>query len=249
MTTFAERAVPFTNCFNVRDMGGWRTEDGRRVRWRTLYRGDTLHHLDGEELEVLAGLGLRTVIDLRTENELEQRGRFRPATQELRHLHIPLIDEAGPSAARPANTLRTLGDGYISMATGARGPICRAVSALAEPGGLPGLFHCTAGKDRTGIVAAIVLSVVGVVDEDILADYALTAESRAARYDWLAVHDPDYLAFLQSLPPGALEVRAEAIEAMLDRLRTDHGSVADYLTAGGVSPEAIERLGDALLEG
>src|SRR5207302_1115169 len=158
--------VPFTNCFNVRDMGGWRTEDGRRLRWRPLYRGDTLHHLDGEELEALAGLGLRTATDLRTETELDPPRRFPPATPATPRLRIPL-----------------------------------------------------------------------------------TAESRAARYDWLAVHDPDYLAFLQSLPPEALEVRAEAIEAMLDRLRTDHGSVADYLTAGGVSPEAIERLGDALLEG
>jgi protein-tyrosine phosphatase len=113
---------------------------------------------------------------------------------------------------------------------------------------LPGVFHCTAGKDRTGILAAVLLSAFGVLEEDILADYLLTAESREARYEWLAIHDPDYLVFLQTLPPSALEVRTEAVELMLDAVREEHGSAANYLIAGGLDPTSLERLTDELLE-
>ncbi len=233
-------------------MGGWRTIDGGELRWRTLYRADTLHRLDGEELVLLTSLGLRTIVDLRSANELELHGRFRHAGDDVRVRHIPLVDEAGPSAnpppapaARP-DSPRSLGDAYTAMATRGQKSIARAVGALCEPGALPAVFHCTAGKDRTGILAAILLAAVGVRDEDVLEDYALTAESRAARYDWLAVHDPDYLAFLQTLPPEALEVRSEAIQVMLDHLRADHGSVVEYLAAGGLSIAALDRLADAL---
>ncbi len=249
MSTFAERAVPFATCFNFRDMGGWRTADGRSLRWRTLYRSDTLHRLDGDELDLLAGLGLRTVIDLRTDQELTEHGRFRHAGPGLRHHHISLIDQADASAPETPQPRRSLGEGYVAMATDGQAAAVRAVEALAEPGGLPAVFHCTAGKDRTGILAAIVLSAIGVVEEDILADYELTAESQTARWAWLAVHDPAYLTFLQSLPPEVVQVRPEAIQMVLDRIVADHGSAAAYLVGGGLAPAALERLAEALLEG
>jgi protein-tyrosine phosphatase len=253
MSAFAERAVPFATCFNFRDMGGWRTTDGRELKWHTLYRADTLHRLHGEELELLTSLGLRTIVDLRSANELEVHGRFRHVGDDVCLHHIPLVDEAGPSANRPpasgalSDSPRSLGDAYTAMATRGQESIARAVGTLCEPGALPAVFHCTAGKDRTGILAAILLSAVGVRDEEILEDYALTAESRAARYAWLAVHDPDYLAFLQTLPPEALEVRSEAIQVMLDHLRADHGTVAEYLTGGGLPIAALDRFAYALV--
>ena len=77
MTTFAERLVRFDTCFNFRDLGGYETDDGRRVRWRTLYRADTLHRLDGEDIDLLLDLGLRSIIDLRSQHERDDHGRFR----------------------------------------------------------------------------------------------------------------------------------------------------------------------------
>ena len=245
---FTERAVQLTTCFNVRDMGGWRTEDGRTVRWGRLYRGDTLHRLDVDEFEVLAGLGLRTVVDLRSDQELEEHGRFRHGSETLRHHHMPFIDEVGPSASRPVEAPRSLADGYVGMAIGARTAIARAVGVIAAPGALPAVFHCTAGKDRTGILAAVILSAIGVVDDDVVADYELTAETREARQEWLAVHDPAYLAYLETLPPEALEVRGDAVQAVLDRLRSDYGSIASYLAGGGLDLEALDSLAAALLE-
>jgi protein-tyrosine phosphatase len=252
MSAFADRAVPFATCFNFRDMGGWRTTDGGELRWHSLYRADTLHRLDGEEVVLLASLGLRTIVDLRSANELELHGRFRHAGDDVSLHHIPLVDEAGPSANPPASAAqpdspRSLGDAYTAMATRGQESIARAIGALCEPGALPAVFHCTAGKDRTGILAAILLAAVGVRDDEILEDYALTAESREARYAWLAAHDPEYLAFLQTLPPEALEVRSEAIQVMLDHLRADHGSVVEYLTGGGLPVAALDHLASALV--
>src|SRR5262245_8651314 len=103
-------------------MGGWVTRDGRRLKWRRLYRADTLHRLKGAELERLAGLGLRTIIDLRSDTELEQHGRFHAAGDEVRLHHLPLADQAGPSAPRPPTRQAqpdgssALGVAYTSMA-------------------------------------------------------------------------------------------------------------------------------------
>ena len=109
---------------------------------------------------------------------------------------------AGPTRLVEAapDTPQSVGEGYVSMADEGGRAIGGAVALLARPDALPAVFHCTAGKDRTGILAAIVLSAVGVRDEDIVANYMLTGESRAARNAYLQLNEPDYYAFLASLP-------------------------------------------------
>jgi protein-tyrosine phosphatase len=122
------------------------------------------------------------------------------------------------------------------------------IGVLAEPDALPGVFHCTAGKDRTGIVAAVLLSALGVGDDDVTADYLLTAESRGLRQTFLDVNDPEYAAFLAALPAWARETRVESIVAVLDHVRRAYGSAAEFLVSGGLRPDALERLTSALLE-
>ena len=118
-----------------------------------------------------------------------------------------------------------MGEGYISMADEGRRAIGNAVALLAGPAALPAVFHCTAGKDRTGILAAILLSAIGVRDEDIVDDYMLTGESRAARSAYLRVHEPDYYAFLANLPAAVREMHRDAIPTLLAWMRARHGSV------------------------
>jgi hypothetical protein len=254
VTAFADRAVPFDTCFNFRDLGGYRTEDGAQLRWRTLFRADTLHRLDGADLDVFHGLGLRTVIDLRSHHELDGHGRLRPAVDTIVVDHIPMLDEVGgpsrplPDPARSDGVLLTAGDAYVSMADRGRHAIGRAMALLARPERLPAVFHCTAGKDRTGIVAAVLLSALGVSDDDIVHDYMLTAESRAARDAFLEVHDPEYHAFLQNLPAAFREMDAEAIPTLLGWIRSEHGSVAEYLLSGGVERTTLTALRANLLE-
>lgn len=252
MTTFAERLIRFDACFNFRDLGGYETADGRRVRWRTLYRADTLHRLDGSDLGVFLELRLRSIIDLRSQHELEDHGRFRYPGDGLVVHHVPMIDVVGgPRRAievAPDAPPRSPGEGYVSMADEGRLAIGKAVSLLAEPGALPAVFHCTAGKDRTGILAAVVLSAIGVRDGDIVHDYMLTGDSRAARNAYLRVHEPDYYAFLASLPPTVREMHRNAIPTLLAWMRAEHGSVPAYLLASGVDDHTLAALRANLLE-
>jgi protein-tyrosine phosphatase len=251
VTTFAERLIRFDTCFNFRDLGGYATADGGRVRWRTLYRADTLHRLDGEDLDLFLDLGLRSVIDLRSQHELEDHGRFRHDGVPVLH-HLPMIDVVGgpkrPAEPAPDAPPRSVGEGYAAMADEGRWAIGKAVALLAEPGALPAVFHCTAGKDRTGILAAILLSALGVRDEDIVDDYMMTGQSRAARNAYLQVHEPDYYAFLASLPAAVREMQTDAIPTLLAWMRARYGSVTGYLLASGVDEHGLAALRANLLD-
>jgi protein-tyrosine phosphatase len=251
VTTFAERLVRFDTCFNFRDLGGYETDDGRRVRWKTLYRADTLHRLDGPDIDLLLDLGLRSIIDLRSQHELNDHGRFRHDGGVAVH-HLPMIDVVGGPTrlveAAPDAPPRSVGEGYVSMADEGRRAIGRAVALLARPDALPAVFHCTAGKDRTGILAAIVLSAVGVRDEAIVDDYMLTGESRSARNAYLQLNEPDYYAFLTSLPSAVREMHADAIPTLLAWMRARHGSATGFLLANGVDEDSLAALKANLLE-
>jgi protein-tyrosine phosphatase len=251
VTTFAERLVRFDTCFNFRDLGGYETDDGRRVRWRTLYRADTLHRLDGPDIDLLLGLGLRSIIDLRSQHELDNHGRFRHDGAIAVH-HLAMIDVVGTPTrlveATPDAPPRSVGEGYVSTADEGRRAIGSAVALLARPDALPAVFHCTAGKDRTGILAAIVLSAVGVRDEDIVDDYMLTGESRTARNAYLQHNEPDYYAFLASLPAAVREMHADAIPTLLAWMRDRHGSATGFLLANGVDEDSLAALKANLLE-
>jgi hypothetical protein len=252
VTSFAERLVRFDTCFNFRDLGGYRTADGSRVRWKTLFRADTVHRLNGADLEAFQGLRLRTVIDLRSQHELDDHGRLTAVGDTLVIHHLPMLDEVGGPRRPPPEPEEvarlTAGDAYISMADRGQRAIGTAVTLLARSDRLPAVFHCTAGKDRTGILAAIVLGALGVGDDDIVRDYMLTAESRAARDAFLEIHDPDYLAFVQSLPAAIREMDAQAIPTMLGWIRAEHGSIAAFLLASGVEETDLAALRANLLE-
>jgi protein-tyrosine phosphatase len=248
--TFAERLIRFDACFNFRDLGGYRTEDGTQVRWKTLYRADTLHRLDGADLDLFLELGLRSVIDLRSQHELDDHGRLRHEGEIAVH-HIPMIDVVGgptrPVERAPDAPRRPIGEGYVAMADEGRRAIADAIALLAAPGALPAVFHCTAGKDRTGILAAMVLSAIGVRDEDIVDDYMLTGESRAARNAYLRINEPDYYAFLASLPASVREMHTEAIPTLLAWIRSRHGSAAGFLIDNGVGADSLAALEAGLL--
>jgi protein-tyrosine phosphatase len=251
VATFAERLVCFDTCFNFRDLGGYETADGGRVRWRTLYRADTLHRLDGEDLDLFLDLGLRTVVDLRSQLELDDHGRIRHDGTPVVH-HVPMVDVVGgPKRVverAPGAEPQSVGEGYVAMVDEGRWAIGQAVSLLAEPGALPAVFHCTAGKDRTGILAAILLSALGVRDEDIVDDYMMTGESRAARNAYLQAHEPDYYALLARLPAAVREMQADAIPTLLAWMRAGFGSVTEYLLASGVDERRLAALRTGLVD-
>lgn len=165
------------HAFNVRDMGGILTESGRAVRWNRLFRADALSALDGAEWQTLYEKGVRTVVDLRSLSETETFPDRVPDRITLYHcpmqeenLDIHNLDEGAAAAFR-----RSMSECYADMIRKTPHLLCAALHTVKD--GLQNgavIFHCTAGKDRTGVLAAVILTILGAYDADILADYEVS---------------------------------------------------------------------------
>ena len=247
---------------NFRDVGGCSTRDGRRVRTGRLFRSGHLGGASDEDLERLAELGIRTVIDFRgaQDEDADGPGRLPPGA---RRVNIPMSDPASASDIRDllyrtdaAGLERILGGG------GAERMMCQAAAGLvtercAEFGALlrglaalhplPALMHCSAGKDRTGWAASLVLLVLGVDEDDVIEHYLLSNLHRREENERLlasprAGMDPEWIR-------PFLEVRADYARAALDAATERFGSFATYVEQGlGIDPPTLARLRSELLE-
>jgi protein-tyrosine phosphatase len=237
-----DRWIALPGTLNLRDVGGYPAADGGAVRWRTLLRSDALHRLDDTGRATLAGFGLRTVIDLRTDTEVE----IAPTALDgagVATVRVPLF-----SADEIARLPPDLAAVYRYMIDDCGAAVAEAIGRLAVPGALPGLVHCTMGKDRTGLVTALILEVIGVPDEVIAADYAL---SHAAS---LAPETARRIARIQAvgsvgrwLDLGALGSPPKVIHTALAHVRARSGTVADYLLSNGLTRGDLARLRAALI--
>lgn len=240
-----ERHVPLEGVFNFRDLGGYRAADGRFVRWRRLFRADGLHRLAEAGVSDLEVLGIRTVLDLRTPRELERRGRV--PSEEVTYHHVPLMLETwAPEIVPEDPDDEWIAEHYADLLTESPERFAAALRLLADDARYPAVFHCTAGKDRTGVLAAVVLDLLDVVDDDIVADYAL---SRQATQRWLAWFEAEYPD--REIDPAAhamLESRPETMRRFLELVRARFGSVRGYVAGLDVASETPERLAALLLE-
>ena len=246
--TAPDRRVRFDLVFNVRDLGGLPAFDGARVRPGHVYRADGVQRLAGDDLERARQLGLRTVIDLRTEGEIERGGRFPVEDHPVDWHHLPVLqrmwsDDDLVATTGAADFLR---DRYVDMLTEGGHSIARAVEVVSH--GAPALFHCAAGKDRTGVVAAVLLGLLGVPDHEIAADYHATAGAMAAFVDWLTLEYPDAVDSMTSQPPEYLEAPMEAMTGFLDVVADRHGSMEGLARHLGVPDTTVERLRTTLLD-
>jgi protein-tyrosine phosphatase len=227
--------------YNLRDVGGYPTHAGSSVAWQTLFRSDSLHRLDSQGAADLARLDLRTIVDLRADIEVEQRPSA-VAGLPARIVRAPVVRD--PTGLPP---LADLGAEYRYMIDECGNSIGTAVRELCAPDALPALVHCAAGQDRTGIVIALVLAVLGVPDELIGADYSLSS----------VYLDPDSAAVIGKLKATGQgdNVTAELLTSpaglilnVLARARTaGGGSVDGYLTAHGVGALDLAALRSALV--
>jgi protein-tyrosine phosphatase len=245
--TALDRTVLFDQVFNVRDLGGLPTADGRSVRSGVLYRADGVHRLAGDDLDRARRLELQTVIDLRTEGEIERGGRFPVDAYRVDWHHLPIIqrmwsDDDLVATTGAADFLR---DRYVDMLEDGAESIARIVALVAS--GPPALFHCAAGKDRTGVVAAVLLGLLDVPREEIAADYHATAGAMAAFVDWLTVTHPEAMDSMTSQPPEYLEAPIGAMTGFLDHVDERYGSMAGLAGALGVTDDAIDGLRAALV--
>ena len=238
------RTVSFTSTYNFRDVGGYTGLEGRKTRWRRLFRADALHRLDGTDWETYAALGVRTVIDLRREFEIEKYGRIR-AYDGLSYHNLVLRHVDWDEVPHPDGTVheRWLADRYLNFAEDGREALREALSLIADPAAAPVVVHCMAGKDRTGTTLALALSLLGVSDDDIAEDYALTTTSMRGLVEYLRVNNPEAVEGNEHM----FDSPEEAIRLFLHDLRELHGSVENYVREIGLTDKQVAAMRDHLL--
>jgi protein-tyrosine phosphatase len=240
-----ERLIALEGAVNFRDLGGYATLDGRRTRWRVLFRADGLSELSQTDFSVMRDLGIRTVVDLRSGHEVEQ-SRFDVEAHPVDFHHFPFIDEL-PDVEQWDRRPGLLGTQYKEMLDDAAPQIIGALEVLTAPDSRPAVFHCTAGKDRTGLLSALVLSLLGVPEETVVADYALSGEAMERLRAKLTVKYPDAKDTITGIDEVFSANPANMVE-LFAYLRERYGSVTEYAGTVGVPDAVVARLRGELLE-
>lgn len=244
-----ERRVALGGPVNFRDLGGYATADGRRVAWRRLYRSDSLHHLVPEDGPLLHERGIATAIDFRADDELDRIGIGHLGALDIRHVHLPTVDRVLHTVRPPDREMpSSAAEVYLHMLRGGAGAYATALRMLAEPGALPVVFFCMAGKDRTGVFSAIVLGLLGVSSDDIVADYVLTEEVVETIHERGRIAHPDAAAQWADLPEDLIGAKAASMEGLVEGVERAWGGWEPYVTDIGVGPDVIDALRVALLE-
>jgi protein-tyrosine phosphatase len=240
-----ERLIALEGAVNFRDLGGYPAGDAHRTRWRVLFRADGLGDLTESDLAIMRALGIRTVVDLRSGDELE-RGRFDVDAHPVSFHHLPFI-ETIPDPEEFDRRPDLLQSQYLEMLDTSGDQILAALQVLATPDALPAVFHCTAGKDRTGLLSAIVLSLVGVPEDAVVADYALSAAAMGRLREKIVRKYPESEDRLSSIE-GVFTAEPHKMRVLLDYARERYGSIEAYVEALGAEPALVTALRESLLE-
>ncbi|MGW4701950.1 tyrosine-protein phosphatase [Streptomyces sp. NPDC004285] len=246
----ADRLVRLSGTVNLRDAGGYRTEDGRWVRMGEVYRSDALDQLTPEDQEKLRRLGVRTVFDLRMEDERAKAPDRVPAGADYVVADVFAGSGAFQQLPRtPAEAERMMVDAEKSMVSGEGGrkAYSQVFDGIAEDDARSVLFHCTAGKDRTGWAGAALLTALGVPRETVMADYLASNTYRKAANDAVLGHLPPAQAAVYK---PLLDVRPEYLNSGWDEVEAAYGSFDTYLKdALGIDHRELRRLEKDLLIG
>jgi protein-tyrosine phosphatase len=239
-----QRHIRLAGTHNLRDVGGYPTTDDRQTRWGVLLRSDSLQALPPASQQALVTSGLQTVIDLRGEAEIARWPNVFAASEEVRYYNLPLTNSPGMYAGDTPPTLFDLYRDYIDH----HHDELRAIfEVIASPEAAPVLVHCFIGKDRTGLVTALALSAVGVPDEIIADDYALSYDLLLARYEEIRAAILAEGQSLERFDPYVYSHRETMLET-LAHLHARHGGAAEYLQAAGLPEEALAWLRAMLVE-
>ncbi|MYA18943.1 MAG: tyrosine-protein phosphatase [Chloroflexi bacterium] len=238
-----ERRIEFERVTNFRDLGGYETREGQRVRWRSVFRSSTLSQATPADVQRLLGLDLALVLDLRTNDELERSGISALHEHGVEHRHVPygvvsMRDRAGPGL----DYLRGIDQAVLAIGT-----IFAAIAGADEDRAVA--FNCEGGKDRTGVTSALLLRTLGVPDETIVEDYALTREYLTL---WRDLSDEQVVRrgeqWGTELTREMLDAAPATMQSLLRGIDDRFGSTEALLALGGVDEPLIARLRERLLE-
>jgi protein-tyrosine phosphatase len=259
------RSLGLASVPNLRDVGGYGTKDGWVVRRGAAYRSNQLNPVQPDDMKKLAALGLKNCFDLRTAAERETRPDELPSGVKSVWLNV-VADAKGAGPAELAELLsnpqeanEALGGGklakmfaqhcrkFITLPS-AQAAFRQLFVELTDEKQLPSLFHCSTGKDRTGWASAALLTVLGVPEDQVYADYLRSNEYLLPAYrpyiDGFVAAGGD-----PSIPPGVLGVKTEYLRAMFDEVKTQYGSMEGYFETGlGIDRVGRQRLRERFLE-
>ena len=247
------RHIDFESVPNFRDLGGYRTRDGRAVAWRRLFRSAALHSMSRPDIARLKeDIRPRAVIDLRTPREPnKQREISLLGEMGARYHNVPFRPDSPDYVKQETELFRDatdMGELYLYRIRqpefGKR--LVDSLELIADRNNHPLVFHCSVGKDRTGVLAAMLLTAAGVIDEDIVHDYTLSAPFMPELRDgWR--NDPTAPPEVKEVPDSHWEASAESMARFLALLRREYGSAAGYLEAQDADNSLPQRLEEALL--
>lgn len=243
--TFPDRHHPFEACFNFRDIGGYPARDGMRVKWGKCYRAGRQDRMTGADLAKLQRLGIRTQIDLRGPGEIDIHGPGPLQDMGATYHNLQVIPEGGTvRLSQLVGDTGISGSRYLGYLAFGAETWLRMFDILADGGNAPVLIHCTAGKDRTGVSIAFLLSVLGVDREVIEMDYQFTNLDvhRHADFEGLP-DDMDRHDFTR-----LAGVPESAIGDFLDLLDERHGGAVEYLREIGVAEQQMDAVRSGFLE-
>ena len=239
----SDRAVKL---LNFREVGGTPCADGRRVRRGRLFRSATPDFATPTDLLFLERLGVRTVLDLRTEPE-----RRDSPLQKLQVHAIPVLAQVWDPGSIVATTVspeRFLADRYLEMCELGADRIAQCFGVLADSSTSPALIHCTAGKDRTGVLVALLLAALGVDVRGIAEDYAMSALAMPELVALIRDQSPEGLDAMVSQPSAFLSAPQQTMHLFLGELSIRFGSATRFLLHAGVSEEQLDALADHFTE-
>lgn len=243
-----ERVIALEGLHNLRDLGGYETMSGASTRWRSVLRSDGPAQLGAASQARLIEMGLGTVIDLRSPREVERHPNPFDSHDAVEFHSLPLFGALAPiPTLHNGGRLFDMAARYREALDDCRKAMAQVFAAIAAAGPGMVLFHCSVGKDRTGIIAAILLRLAGVDEDTVIADYALTETVAAPLLDGYRQKalaqgaDPALVDAYLGCPPATMR-------STLDHLETQHGGAPGYLGGIGLDAGDVARL-KARLEG
>ena len=256
-----KRRLDFSGAKNFRDLGGYRTVDGRAVLWGVLYRSDQLQKLTNSDINHLTSLTLDRIVDFRAKHEKEEAPDRIPANSDIRIVEIPILDSSTEiwrdshdlflkDNLRNIDPVKFMIETNIELATRFTPQMRQFFHELFSTGGRPLLFHCAAGKDRTGFAAATLLRILGVPMEVVMEDYLLSNQYYLSAYSWSL-----FLIRLMkgkrfsNVVKGFLEVVPAYLCAAFEAIDREFGSFEKYVRNGlGLTDQDIKHLRNLYLE-
>jgi protein tyrosine/serine phosphatase len=240
-------AVVLAGALNFRDLGGYHTVDGQCTRSGLVYRSNSLQELTADDIARLRwDLRVTTVLDLRSPKEIARDGHGPFVDEGVRYINIPVLHERDDTG-RPGQLEHGLVERYLSYLQFAGDNVVEALRTIAEDDVLPIVFHCSAGKDRTGVLAALLLGCLGVDAETVVSDYAAKQHARDEIVAFLR-RRPTYATAVDTMRPDTLDTDPATMRAFLRCLDEAHGGARGWALGAGLSEGALARMAERLLE-